>query len=213
VRDTSAPSCSVGVQFRPGGAAALFACPETSSRSGTRRSRSCGARTPAAHASGSSSAFARGAARALRATAARAATGRARAPSCGRACDRDARRAAGETAIRALCRETGLSHGRLIELFRRAVGLTPRVFARVRRFQRTLEHATRSGCAGWAGVAVASGYCDQSHLIREFRALGGLAPGQYAPIAPDPPEPRAAAPGRRTALTAIPSNRAPPPAR
>jgi AraC-like DNA-binding protein len=28
----------------------------------------------------------------------------------------------------------------------------------------------------WSEVALASGYCDQPHLVREFRELAGLSP-------------------------------------
>jgi AraC-like DNA-binding protein len=30
----------------------------------------------------------------------------------------------------------------------------------------------------WARLAVAAGYYDQPHLIREFRSLAGLTPGE-----------------------------------
>jgi AraC-like DNA-binding protein len=31
----------------------------------------------------------------------------------------------------------------------------------------------------WAGVALAGGYCDQAHLIHEFRNFSGLSPGAW----------------------------------
>jgi AraC-like DNA-binding protein len=32
----------------------------------------------------------------------------------------------------------------------------------------------------WAGLAADWGYADQAHLIREFRAMAGVTPADYA---------------------------------
>jgi AraC-like DNA-binding protein len=70
----------------------------------------------------------------------------------------------------------GLSHRRLIEVFSAEVGMTPKLFARVQRFQRALAAARQRTSADWAGLALASGYADQSHLIRDFLAFSGFSP-------------------------------------
>jgi AraC-like DNA-binding protein len=70
----------------------------------------------------------------------------------------------------------GLSHRRFIEAFGAAVGMTPKAFARVRRFQRALSQLRGSAAPDWCELAVHAGYFDQSHLIREFGALAGLRP-------------------------------------
>ena len=36
----------------------------------------------------------------------------------------------------------------------------------------------------WANLALSAGFSDQAHLVREFRALSGLTPGQYRRLAP-----------------------------
>lgn len=72
--------------------------------------------------------------------------------------------------------EVGLSHRRLIELFTEEVGVTPKVFSRLQRFQRALTLAKQSASPDWAQMAVACGYFDQSHLIRDFVSLSGLSP-------------------------------------
>jgi AraC-like DNA-binding protein len=62
----------------------------------------------------------------------------------------------------------------------RHLGLAPRTLSRLLRF-RAVAEAVRAGQAvqvGWAGLAAAGGYADQSHLYREFRALAGLTPAQ-----------------------------------
>lgn len=62
----------------------------------------------------------------------------------------------------------------------RHLGLPPRTLARLLRFE-AVGRAVRAGRVaelGWAGLAAAGGYADQSHLHRDFRALAGLTPAQ-----------------------------------
>jgi AraC-like DNA-binding protein len=76
--------------------------------------------------------------------------------------------------------ETGLSHTRFIELFREHVGLTPKLFCRVRRFQALIERIRKGLPVNWAELAVECGYFDQAHLIRDFRAFAGVTPLAYS---------------------------------
>jgi len=73
---------------------------------------------------------------------------------------------------------TGLSAKRLIALFREEVGLTPKAYWRVRRFQGALRRIDR-GKRNGAQLAAELGYFDQAHFDREFRAFCGLSPSQY----------------------------------
>ncbi|GGQ25930.1 AraC-like DNA-binding protein [Actinomadura coerulea] len=81
----------------------------------------------------------------------------------------------------------GFTRKRLIGLFHDRVGLTPKRFARVRRFQRTLRRIPYDRPVDWAELAVTCGYADQSHLIRDFRDFAGLRPTEYRPRSPDQP--------------------------
>ncbi len=69
-----------------------------------------------------------------------------------------------------------LSHRRFIEVFTAEVGMTPKLFGRVRRFQRTMAVAQRSASLDWSRVALECGYFDQSHMIRDFVAFSGFSP-------------------------------------
>lgn len=80
---------------------------------------------------------------------------------------------------RELAREARLSEKRFIDVFRREVGLKPRLFHRVCRFQRVLARANQSSERDWAGFALDHGYFDQSHLIRDFLSFSGLSPTEY----------------------------------
>ena len=59
------------------------------------------------------------------------------------------------------------------------MGLTPRGFQRLARFRSALAGIDGAAGLGWAAFALEHGYCDQSHLIREFREHAGLTPPEY----------------------------------
>jgi AraC-like DNA-binding protein len=87
--------------------------------------------------------------------------------------------------------ESGYGAKRFIALFRDAVGLTPKRFARIRRLQAVVERVARGPALAevdWAEVALDGGYCDQSHLIRDFRGFAGVTPGAYRPVAAERPQ-------------------------
>ena len=73
---------------------------------------------------------------------------------------------------------------RFIRLFHDYVGMTPKVFCRIQRFQFVLDRIGGGQQVEWAKVALASGYYDQSHLIRDFRTFAGVTPAEYQPVEP-----------------------------
>lgn len=73
---------------------------------------------------------------------------------------------------------TGLSARRLIASFRTEVGLTPKTYLRVRRFQAAMK-LLDAGDASGARIAADLGYFDQAHFVREFRAFTAMTPTQY----------------------------------
>ncbi len=73
----------------------------------------------------------------------------------------------------------GLSPRWFIQVFREEVGLTPKLFCRVRRFQEVVRLIENREQVEWAEVALGAGYFDQAHFIRDFRAFSGLTPTAY----------------------------------
>ncbi len=68
-------------------------------------------------------------------------------------------------------------------LFRGCVGMNPKEYGRIVRFQ----HAVRMmqlGSRDYADITYANGYADQSHFIREFRQFSGLTPKQLTEYQP-----------------------------
>ncbi|HYJ51047.1 MAG TPA: AraC family transcriptional regulator [Microbacterium sp.] len=75
---------------------------------------------------------------------------------------------------------SGVSHRTLIARFRTATGLTPKAYAQIWRFH-SFVTAVQDGSPApdWAGLAAASGFYDQPHVIRAFRRFTGWTPADY----------------------------------
>ncbi len=81
--------------------------------------------------------------------------------------------------VRKAAKYLGLSQRRLIQVFKAEVGMTPKLFSRVQRFQQTRTLIQQNPSPNWAALALDLGYFDQSHLIREFLEFSGLSPTDY----------------------------------
>jgi AraC-like DNA-binding protein len=106
-------------------------------------------------------------------------------------------RAGGSVRVADLAAGTGWSGRHLASRFRAEIGLTPKAAARVIRFDRARKllvsrlaaasansdagSANDGGDSGYglADLAADTGYFDQAHLAREFRALAGVPPSQW----------------------------------
>ncbi len=89
--------------------------------------------------------------------------------------------------VREVVRASGYSHRRFLSLFRGTVGLSPKVYCRVQRFQQALVMLRKTPALSWVDLALAMGYSDQSHFSREFREFTGVTPEQYRLTAPAAP--------------------------
>jgi AraC-like DNA-binding protein len=87
----------------------------------------------------------------------------------------------GGAPVGAVTDRLGMSPARFIRRFAGAVGVTPKRYARLRRFGRVLERVEAGGEVSWTRVAVDCGYYDQAHLIHDFRAYSGVCPTAYRP--------------------------------
>lgn len=82
----------------------------------------------------------------------------------------------GRARISDLADRVALSERQLQRRFRHAVGLTPKQYARVRRFRTTLVNVLRAVPETWGRVAAECGFTDQAHMTREFVAFFGASP-------------------------------------
>jgi AraC-like DNA-binding protein len=75
--------------------------------------------------------------------------------------------------------KVNLSQRRFIETFSNEVGLTPKLFSRIQRFNRVVRSAAFSDDVDWSELAMSFGYFDQAHLIHDFREFSSLTPTEY----------------------------------
>jgi AraC-like DNA-binding protein len=88
-------------------------------------------------------------------------------------------RSAGRARMRTLATETGLSQKHLIHLFREQVGLAPKRYARIVRFNALLRQMAPDARPDWADLAAMYGFYDQAHFVRDFREFTGTTPTDF----------------------------------
>lgn len=82
--------------------------------------------------------------------------------------------------VAGIVEETGIPWRRFGDLFRREVGVAPKAFARVLRFQGAVRNIGGSRHdVDWADLALRCGYYDQGHFIHDFRDFSGMTPAAY----------------------------------
>ena len=81
--------------------------------------------------------------------------------------------------VRVVTDAIALSPKRFIERFKADVGVTPKRYCRLLRFQRVVARTRPGRPTDWTELALACGYFDQAHLIHDFREFSGLTPTAY----------------------------------
>jgi AraC-like DNA-binding protein len=84
----------------------------------------------------------------------------------------------GAVKIPKLGRQATLSLRQFERLFRTQVGLSPKAFARVARFQAAMDAKLSNPARTWLDVAHSFGYYDQMHMVHDFEQLGRNTPTQ-----------------------------------
>jgi AraC-like DNA-binding protein len=100
-------------------------------------------------------------------------------PSVTRALHR-LRESGGTVPVGAVAAEIGCSSRHLISRFREQVGVTPKLLARILRFERVVALLDARTSMGWAEIAQSCGYYDQAHMIRDFNQFAGGPPSEFA---------------------------------
>jgi AraC-like DNA-binding protein len=83
----------------------------------------------------------------------------------------------GAMGVGTLAGHAGLSVRQFERRFRNEIGIAPKLFARIARYQVALDAKIASPGLSWLTIAHQFGYHDQMHMIRDFQMLGGNSPG------------------------------------
>jgi AraC-like DNA-binding protein len=86
------------------------------------------------------------------------------------------------TTVGDVARSTGWSERRFTQVFREEVGLTPKVWCRLQRFQRAVQQLHAGVDVPWSQLALNCGFYDQSHFAKEFRAFSGIDVTTYSTL-------------------------------
>ncbi len=78
-----------------------------------------------------------------------------------------------------LSEKLGYSQKQFIQLFKKYVGLTPKQFHRIVRFNEILAAVENKETISWTMVAADCGYFDQAHFIKDFQSFSGINPKKY----------------------------------
>jgi AraC-like DNA-binding protein len=76
----------------------------------------------------------------------------------------------------------GMSHRRFNQMFKEEVGMAPKQLSRIYRFQEAMRLIGNGGNIAWADIAMACGYYDQAHFIKDFQSFSGINPSNYHSI-------------------------------
>ncbi len=84
-----------------------------------------------------------------------------------------------ELSISEIKNKIGYSHRHFIQLFKKHVGLSPKQYQRIVRFNKVLESINNGENISWPQLSLSCGYYDQAHFIKEFKEFSGLNPKEY----------------------------------
>jgi AraC-like DNA-binding protein len=85
----------------------------------------------------------------------------------------------GDLEVSALAEHLGVSRQTVKHKFDQHVGVSPKLYGKLRRFQAVLRRLANLSKPDWTKLAQESGYYDQAHLIREFNHFTGFSPQKF----------------------------------
>lgn len=85
----------------------------------------------------------------------------------------------GMIAVESLSEKIGVGSRQLERLFNLYLGVTPKMFNRITRFQKIFRELETHRINNWLVLALQCGYYDQAHFIREFKQFSGMNPNSF----------------------------------
>lgn len=82
-------------------------------------------------------------------------------------------------SLKEISSKVGYSHKHLINIFKTNVGVAPKEFLKIIRFQKAIEEIQLQNTMNWSSIAFDCGFYDQSHFIADFKTFSGYTPTKY----------------------------------
>ncbi|MDT4968414.1 MAG: hypothetical protein QOJ64_3151 [Acidobacteriota bacterium] len=84
-----------------------------------------------------------------------------------------------------LSQKVGYSQRHFIDMFSRQVGITPKAYLKIIRFQKVIREVEQSREVNWSAISQDCGFYDQAHLINDFKSFSGFTPEEYISLKSD----------------------------
>jgi AraC-like DNA-binding protein len=84
-----------------------------------------------------------------------------------------------QISIKEISEKAGYSQKHIIKIFKETVGVTPKTFLKIIRFQNAIQQIDNHDFIDWPSIAYDCGFYDQSHLIADFKLFSGFTPTEY----------------------------------
>lgn len=85
----------------------------------------------------------------------------------------------GSVSIAELTGKVGYSQKHFISMFTRQIGITPKSYLKLMRFQKTIGMIETDPEPDWTRIALDAGFYDQAHFIHDFKIFSGFTPVDY----------------------------------
>ncbi|MCB0278709.1 MAG: helix-turn-helix transcriptional regulator [Calditrichaeota bacterium] len=82
-------------------------------------------------------------------------------------------------SLKQISDQCGYSQKQFIHLFKKHIGLSPKAYQRIIRFNQVLQEIERHRHINWSQLVYDCGYYDQAHFIKEFKLFSGMNPSQF----------------------------------
>ena len=81
--------------------------------------------------------------------------------------------------LQQLSSQIGYSQKHFIDLFKRQVGVPPKQYLKIMRFQKAVQEIENNRPIQWSRLAMESEFYDQAHFINDFKVFSGFTPNEY----------------------------------
>lgn len=85
-------------------------------------------------------------------------------------------------SIKKIVQKTGYTHKHFISMFNKYVGLNPKQFLQIIKFQQAIRAIENCKTINWTHLAIDCGYYDQAHFINDFKKFSGFNPSSYIEV-------------------------------